>query len=94
MPLAERFELFINGIEIANGYNELKDVYEQDSRFEEQNQRRRERGLPVIAPDPQLHAALAAGLPDCAGVALGVDRLLMVLTGAQAIDQVLGFPAY
>jgi lysyl-tRNA synthetase class 2 len=94
VPLAERFELFINGIEIANGYNELTDVSEQDSRFETENQRRRERGLPVMAPDPRLHAALAAGLPDCAGVALGVDRLLMVLTGAGSIHEVLAFPAY
>lgn len=94
VPLAERFELFIDGIEIANGYNELTDISEQNSRFEADNQRRRERGLPVMAPDPLLHAAVAAGLPDCAGVALGVDRLLMALAGARSIHDVLAFPAY
>lgn len=92
VPVAERFELFINGIEIANGYNELRDYSEQESRFRQENRRRRERGLPAVAADVRLLAALAAGLPACAGVALGVDRLLMALTGAEGIDDVLAFP--
>lgn len=92
VPVAERFELFIKGIEIANGYNELTDVSEQESRFMAENRRRRDQGLPVIAADARLLAALAEGLPACAGVALGVDRLLMALTGADDIHAVLAFP--
>jgi lysyl-tRNA synthetase class 2 len=92
VPVAERFELFIKGMEIANGYNELTDVSEQESRFREENRRRRDRGQPAIAADARLLAALAAGLPACAGVALGLDRLLMTLTGADDIHAVLAFP--
>lgn len=89
---AERFELFINSIEIANGYNELTDYYEQESRFEQDNQRRIQLGLPVIPRDPDLIAALRAGMPACAGVALGIDRLLMILAGASSLEDVLTFP--
>jgi len=91
-PLAERFELFIDGMEIANGYNELQDVSEQESRFEADNRGRRARRRPEVPADPRLLAALAAGLPACAGVAVGLDRLLMAVSGADAIDDVLAFP--
>ena len=90
--LAERFELFINCIEIANGYNELKYYNEQESRFLQDNQRRHERKLEPMPLDQKLLAALRYGLPDCAGVAVGLDRLLMVLCGAERIEEVLAFP--
>lgn len=91
-PLAERFELFINCIEIANGYNELKDYNEQESRFLRENERRRGQKLEPMPLDQKLLAALRYGLPDCAGVAVGLDRLLMVLCGARRIEEVLAFP--
>ena len=91
-PVAERFELFINGMEIANGFHELTDATEQRRRFERDNKRRRATNLPAMPMDEHLLQALAHGLPDCAGVALGVDRLLMVLCGATRLDQVLAFP--
>ena len=90
--LAERFELFINCIEIANGYNELKDYNEQEYRFLQDNERRCERKLEPMPLDQKLLAALRSGLPDCAGVAVGLDRLLMVLCGAKRIEEVLAFP--
>ncbi len=91
-PVAERFELFLDGMEIANGFHELTDANEQRRRFERDNQRRRAANLPAMPVDENLLQALAAGLPDCAGVALGIDRLLMVLCGATRLDQVLAFP--
>jgi lysyl-tRNA synthetase class 2 len=91
-PVAERFELFLDGIEIANGFHELTDPAEQRRRFDTDNGVRRGRGLASVPMDERLLAALAEGLPDCAGVALGVDRLLMVASGARAIRQVLAFP--
>jgi len=89
---AARFELFLDGIELANGYHELRDAAEQRARFAAENRRRRAAGLPEIAADARLLAALAHGLPDCAGVALGLDRLLMLLAGSHRIDEVLAFP--
>jgi elongation factor P--(R)-beta-lysine ligase len=89
---AERFELYVDGIELANGFHELSSSLEQRARFERDNDARRRRGLPVAPPDERLLAALAAGLPDCAGVALGFDRVLMLAAGAQHIDEVLTFP--
>lgn len=91
-PVAERFELFLHGIELANGFHELSDAAEQRRRFEEELDRRREIGLPAVPPDERLLAALEAGLPDCAGVALGLDRLLMIACNARALDEVLAFP--
>jgi len=91
-PVAERFELFVGGVELANGYHELADAGEQRSRFEAELARRRARGLAVPPVDERLLAALAHGLPDCAGVALGVDRLIMVAAGAGHIDGVIAFP--
>ena len=91
-PVAQRFELFINCIEIANGYNELNDYNEQKSRFEQENRNRQKLGKTAVEPDKSLLEAMVHGLPDCAGVAVGVDRLLMVMTGIDNIYDVMGFP--
>ena len=91
-PLAERFELYIGNLELANGYHELTDVDEQIQRFESDNRRRRERGLRELPIDGHLIAALREGLPDCAGVAIGIERLLMAMAGTDAIGDVLTFP--
>lgn len=90
-PVAERFELYLGGIELANGFHELADPVEQRRRFERDNRLRAERGLPVIPLDEHLLAALEQ-LPDCAGVALGVDRLLMLAAGKRRLGEVLAFP--
>ncbi len=90
--LALRFELYHRGMELANGYHELTDADEQRARFDRDQLTRRAQGLPVDTLDPHLLAALAAGLPDCAGVALGFDRVLMLALGAASIDEVLAFP--
>ena len=86
--VAERFELFINGVEIANGFHELTDVSEQRQRFVGENKCRNTRGLPELPIDENLLMALEEGLPECAGVALGLDRLLMLLVEAGSISQV------
>lgn len=90
--VAERFELYIDGIELANGYHELGDAREQQRRFEADWERRRSAGLPDTPVDGYLLAALEHGLPDCSGVALGVDRLVMIAARAQGIDEVMAFP--
>jgi len=90
-PLAERFELYLGRYELANGYHELNDAAEQRGRFERDNAVRRARGLREIPIDERLLGVLGA-LPDCAGVALGVERLLMCLAGTDAIADVLAFP--
>ena len=90
--VALRFELYHRGLELANGYHELASGAEQRQRFAEDLRQRSLRGLPAAALDPHLLAALDAGLPDCAGVALGFDRILMLAIGATNIDQVLAFP--
>lgn len=90
--VALRFELVINGMEIANGYDELSDAAEQQRRFSADQAVRKQRGLPEFPGDQRLLAALQHGLPACAGVALGVDRLLMLQTGAGHIREVLSFP--
>jgi len=89
---ALRFELYCEGIELANGFHELQSAAEQRARFERDNAERRRTGQPLRPPDERLLAALAAGLPDSAGVALGLDRTLMLALGAEHIDQVLSFP--
>jgi elongation factor P--(R)-beta-lysine ligase len=89
---AQRFELYARGIELANGFHELAVAAEQRARFAADNAARCRAGLPVQPLDERLLAALGSGLPDCAGVALGVDRLLMLASGASHIDQVLAFP--
>jgi len=91
-PVAERFELFIDGMELANGFHELTDASEQRRRFERDVALRRQCALPEVPIDERLLAALDAGLPDCAGVALGFDRLVMVAAGARDISQVIAFP--
>ena len=90
--VAERFELYIDGVELANGFHELTDVAEQRARFAA-DLAAREHGGQVIPPlDERLLGALSAGMPACAGVALGLDRLLMTAVGALHIDEVLAFP--
>ncbi|MES9937317.1 MAG: EF-P lysine aminoacylase EpmA [Sedimenticola sp.] len=91
-PVAERFELYMDGLELANGFNELLDATEQRKRFEQDLEKRADNGKPPVPMDEHLLAALEQGLPSCAGVALGIDRLLMRVTGATHIDQVLAFP--
>jgi lysyl-tRNA synthetase class 2 len=89
--VAERFELFIDGIELANGFHELQDADEQRERFEADLMRRQTEKLEPVALDERLLKALAAGLPACAGVALGLDRLQLVLTGCDHIRNTLAF---
>lgn len=91
-PVARRFELFIRGIEIANGYHELCDVHEQRRRFEKDIELRRVYGKAIYPIDEKFLEALAAGLPDCAGVSIGLDRLLMVMYGYTDISDVITFP--
>ncbi|MDQ2695161.1 MAG: EF-P lysine aminoacylase EpmA [Pseudomonadota bacterium] len=91
-PVGKRFELYLEGVELANGFHELGDAAEQRRRFMADNAARRAAGLPAMPVDENLLAALAAGLPDCAGVALGFDRLLMLAVGAAAVGEVMAFP--
>lgn len=91
VPVAERFELYIDGIELANGFGELVDAREQRARFLADLEARREQGRPEPPIDESLLAALEYGMPECAGVALGLDRLLMVAAAAEHIDTVLTF---
>ncbi|NHA15534.1 EF-P lysine aminoacylase EpmA [Thioalkalivibrio sp. XN279] len=90
-PVAERFELFLGGMELANGFCELTDATEQRARFAADLDARRRRGLATLPLDERLLAALAHGLPACSGVALGFDRLVMLLAGAEDIRDVLAF---
>lgn len=88
---AERFELIIDGVEIANGYHEIDDAEEQRACFEEENALRAQRGLPVIVPDTTWLKALAHGLPVCSGVAVGLERLIMVLDNVRDIGGTVSF---
>lgn len=90
--VAARFELYIDGLEIANGFHELADAAEQRRRFEADRAVRRTRGRPEPPIDERLLAALAAGMPDCAGVALGFDRLVAIAVGARQLAEVMAFP--
>ncbi|MFT6029710.1 MAG: lysyl-tRNA synthetase class 2 [Oleiphilaceae bacterium] len=90
--IAERFELYINGLEIANGYFELTDAEEQVKRFNKDNENRKSLGLSIIPVDENLLAALDEGMPSCSGVALGVDRLLMIKLNTSSIEEVISFP--
>ena len=87
--IAERWELYIGGLEMANAYSELTDPHEQLKRFEKSAQSRASRNQEVYQIDSDFIEALEQGLPPCAGCALGVDRLLMVLTNSHSIDKVL-----
>ena len=90
-PLAERFELFWRGIELANGFHELTDAREQRARFEADQAWRAQSGRDVPPLDAHLLAALEQGLPDCAGVAIGLDRLLMLMCHQPELAAVLAF---
>jgi lysyl-tRNA synthetase class 2 len=91
-PVGERFELYVGGVELANGFHELGDAAEQRRRFELGNAARQARELPLMPVDENLLAALAAGLPACAGVALGFDRLVMLAAGKASLAEVMAFP--
>lgn len=90
-PVAERFELYIDGVELANGYHELRDADELYKRNTVVNLQRIEDGKPPLPVNSRLLEAMRSGMPICSGVALGVDRLLMVMTGATSIDDVMAF---
>ncbi len=92
-PLAERFELFWQGIELANGFHELTDAAEQRRRFEADQRAREALGRAVPPYDAHLIDALAHGMPPCAGVAVGLDRVLMLKLGLSSLGQVLAFAA-
>lgn len=90
--VAHRFELYIDGLELCNGYWELTCANEQRGRFEADNRLRKAAGKPEMDVDEAFLAAIEQGLPDCAGVALGLDRLLMLKMGTRDIADVLAFP--
>jgi lysyl-tRNA synthetase class 2 len=90
-PVAARFEAFWGGLELANGFHELSDAVEQRRRFEADRACRAKRGLPDLSPDARFVAALESGLPDCAGVAVGFDRLVMLAAGVARIDESMAF---
>lgn len=92
-PVAARFEVLVGGMELANGFYELTDADEQRARFAEQTALRKARSQPAVATDERFLAALASGMPECAGVALGFDRLLMALTGAKNLADVVSIPS-
>ena len=87
-----RVEVFIDGIELANGYNELTDIGQQRSRFDQEILLRDRNGAAKVHKDERLLAALQSGLPDCSGIAIGLDRLLMIISEKKHIDEVLAFP--
>ncbi|MFI3136671.1 MAG: EF-P lysine aminoacylase EpmA [Methylococcaceae bacterium] len=89
--VAERVELFMQGIELGNGFFELTDADEQERRFEYEQQVRQQQDLPLVAQDVKFLAALQSGLPACAGIAIGLDRVLMLLVEKESIDDVLSF---
>ena len=92
-PVAERFEVYFRGTELANGYHELTDAREQRERFKRDLEKRRALGVDDVEPDERLLAALEAGVPASAGVALGLDRLVMVAASARSLRDVLSFPS-
>ncbi|MEN1957181.1 EF-P lysine aminoacylase EpmA [Luteimonas changyuni] len=91
VDVAERFELYLGPLELANGYHELTDAAEQRARFERDRAVRAARGITQPPLDEALLDALAAGMPECSGVALGIDRLLMAMLGTGAITDVLAY---
>lgn len=93
VPVAERFEMYLGPLEIANGYHELTDGAEQRTRFLRDRNLRAARGAHCPTHDERLLAALTDGLPACAGIALGVDRLLMAMQGTEDIADVIAFPS-
>jgi elongation factor P--(R)-beta-lysine ligase len=91
IEVAERMEVYVRGIELANGYQELRDATVQRQRFEADCLRRAQRGLPTIPIDPYVLEALEAGLPACSGIALGIDRLLLLKEGLDDLSETLSF---
>ena len=91
--IADRFELFINGVELCNGFSELTDAAEQRARFDADQTERKRQGLPIYPIDERFIQALQEGMPPSGGNALGVDRLLMLLTGTAEIGDVMPFPS-
>lgn len=89
--VAERFEVYYRGVELANGFHELTDAASQAKRFAEDQAIRKEKGLPPVDSDPFLLEALAQGLPACSGVALGIDRLFALALGEDRIASVMAF---
>ena len=89
--VAERFELFINGVELANGFNELADAGQQRQRFKNENRIRQHSGQAVVDYDEHLIAALQSGLPACSGVSIGFDRLVMLAAGLSELDAAMPF---
>ena len=89
--IAERFEVFHQGVELANGYRELSDPVQQSLRFDSDRKRRRELDLPDVDPDKALLQALQHGLPDCSGVAVGLDRILMLCSSHEHIAETVSF---
>lgn len=89
--VAERFEFYYKGLELANGFHELADAQEQRHRFELDNQQRQKCELPTREIDERFLAALEAGMPDASGVALGIDRLMMIALDCEKINDVISF---
>ncbi|WP_104202120.1 EF-P lysine aminoacylase EpmA [Billgrantia saliphila] len=89
--VASRFEVYLEGVELANGYDELTDAEEQRQRFDEDNVARRRLGLPEVDVDRRLLAALAHGMPAGSGVALGIDRLIQLALGRASVAEVIAF---
>lgn len=89
---AERFEIYLNGVELANGFHELSDATEQLVRIEHELQQRKKLDLAQVPANPYFLAALQHGLPDCCGIAIGVDRLVMLAAQVATINEVISFP--
>ena len=92
LNVSERVEVFLNGVELGNGFYELCDAKEQSSRFDAEINERKLRGEPAVVKDQRFLDALVSGLPDCSGVAIGLDRLLLMITGNNNLNDVLAFP--
>ncbi len=90
--LVERVEVFVNGIELGNGYFELSDPVEQRQRIDNERKIRKSKALPESNIDKHFLNAIESGLPDCSGIAIGLDRLLMLVTDSKTINQVITFP--
>lgn len=90
--VAQRFECYFQGVELVNGFNELTDVDLQLERFQEDNRQRESFSLKIKPIEKNFIAALTQGLPQCSGVALGIDRLIMLALKAEHIEQVISFP--
>ena len=90
--MAERFELFVDGVELANGFHELEDAHEQAQRFVADLSLRQQRNISAVPSDGRLLDALEYGLPDCSGVAVGIDRILQIKLDTKFLQSCLTFP--